>query len=105
MLTAYAWDIRFMHVISILSDDDESPALDSEDSWNPANSEAESDSVDEEAAEKLQNENRNGTYTLPAGEERTALMTLSSQLQIETLHQKLHGVDAENETHHHGKGT
>ena len=44
MLTAYAWDIRFMHVISILSDDDESPALDSEDSWNPANSEAESDS-------------------------------------------------------------
>ena len=70
MLTADVWDIRFMHVISILSDDDESPALDSEDSWNPANSEAESDSVDEEAAEKLQNENRNGTYTLPAGEER-----------------------------------
>ena len=26
-------------------------------------------SVDEEAAEKLQNENRDGTYTLPAGKE------------------------------------
>ena len=70
MLTAYVYDIRFMHGIFILLDDDEPPALDSEDSWNPANSEAESDSVDEEAAEKLQNENRDGTYTLPAGEER-----------------------------------
>ena len=63
-------DIRFRHGICILSDDDESPALDAEDSWNPSNSEAESDSVDEEAAEKLQNENREGTYTLPAVEER-----------------------------------
>ena len=59
-----------MHGIFILSDDDELPALDSEDSWNPANSEAKSDSADEEAAEKIHNENRDGTYTLPAGEER-----------------------------------
>ena len=59
-----------MHGIFILSDDDESPALDSEYRWNPANSEAESDSVDEEAADKLHNENRDDTYNLPAGEER-----------------------------------
>ena len=65
MLTAYVLDIRFMHGIFILSDDDESPVLDSEDSWTPANSVAESDSVDEEAAEKLQNKNRDGTYTIP----------------------------------------
>ena len=44
MLTSYVWDIRFMHGIFILSDDDESPALDSEDSWNPDNLDGESDS-------------------------------------------------------------
>ena len=48
MLTTFVCDIRFMHGIFILLDDDESPALDSENSWNPATSEAESDSVDKE---------------------------------------------------------
>ena len=43
MITAYVWDIWFMYAIFIISDDDESSALDS---WNPANSEAESDNVD-----------------------------------------------------------